>query len=82
MARVPGSYATLSQVIARLAGVLYLLTIIGGLYAEVIVRGSLIAAHDPGRTAANILAHRDLYRSGLFGVRRAEVVGSAPSSTS
>jgi hypothetical protein len=50
---------------ARLAGVLYLLTIVTGVFAEVFVRGALVVPNDPAATATNILAHESLYRTGL-----------------
>jgi Domain of unknown function (DUF4386) len=50
---------------ARLAGVFYLLTIIGGVFAEVFVRGRLVVRNDAAATATNILANEPLYRLGL-----------------
>jgi len=50
---------------ARLAGGLYLITIITGVFAEMFARGALIVRDDPSTTAANILAHESLYRLGL-----------------
>ena len=50
---------------ARIAGVLYLMVIIGGIFAEVFVRGSLIVSGDAAQTAHNILSHELLYRSGF-----------------
>lgn len=49
----------------RMAGVLYLITIIMGVFAEAFVRGALIVRGDASATAANILAHDSLYRFGL-----------------
>ncbi|MDQ2889732.1 MAG: DUF4386 domain-containing protein [Gemmatimonadota bacterium] len=48
-----------------MAGVLYLITIIMGVFAEAFVRGTLIVRDDTAATAANILAHETLYRVGL-----------------
>lgn len=49
----------------RMAGVLYLITIIMGVFAEVFVRGALTVRDDAAATATNILAHESLYRFGL-----------------
>lgn len=50
---------------ARIAGILYLVVIIGGIFAEVFVLQQLVVHRDPAATAANILAHEMLYRSGF-----------------
>lgn len=50
---------------ARIAGLLYLAVIAGGLFAEIGVRQQLIITGDPAMTAQNILANEGLYRSGL-----------------
>lgn len=50
---------------ARIAGLLYLVIIAGGLFAELAVRGRLIVHGDAPATAANILAHQQLYRWGF-----------------
>jgi Domain of unknown function (DUF4386) len=50
---------------ARIAGLLYLIVIAGGLFAEIFVRGRLVVHGDAAATAANILAHPTLYRSGF-----------------
>lgn len=55
-----------TQTVARLAGVLYLGTIVCGVFAEVFVRSSLCVSGDAAATAANIMAHQGLYRSGLI----------------
>ena len=55
------------RVAARLAGVLYLLIIAGGLFAQAFVRQRLIVAGDAAATASNLLEHATLYRMG-FGV--------------
>jgi hypothetical protein len=49
----------------RMAGALYLITIILGVFAEVFVRGALVVRDDAAATATNILAHEPLYRFGL-----------------
>ena len=50
--------------LARLAGALYLVNIIGGAFAIGVVP-ALLFTSDPATTAANIQAHELLYRSGL-----------------
>jgi hypothetical protein len=49
---------------ARIAGGLYLLTIVAASFAEFFVRGRLVVGGDAGATATNILAHESLYRLG------------------
>ncbi|MGH7726677.1 MAG: DUF4386 domain-containing protein [Candidatus Eiseniibacteriota bacterium] len=48
---------------ARAAGVLYLLTIVTGVFSQVFVSDRLVAA-EPAVTAQNILANSDLFRLG------------------
>lgn len=50
---------------ARVAGVLYLVIIVCGLFAEVGVRSRLIESGDPGATARNILDSPMLFRAGV-----------------
>ena len=50
--------------LARMAGALYLINIVGGAFAIGFVHATLFAS-DPATTAANIQAHQLLYRSGL-----------------
>lgn len=50
---------------ARLAGLAYLYIIAAGLFAEIGVRGQLVAYDDPVATAANILSSELLYRIGF-----------------
>jgi len=50
---------------ARIAGFLYLIVIVGGIFAEIFVRGRLVVHGDAAATAHNILAHELLYRSGF-----------------
>ena len=54
-----------SPSVARLAGALYLGTIIFGLFAEVGARGSLIVGSDPAATTRAILASEPLFRAGI-----------------
>ena len=50
---------------ARVAGVLYLLLIVFGVFAELVVRSKLIVAGDAATTASNILASEGLFRIGF-----------------
>ena len=62
---------------ARIAGVLYLLVIAGGLFAEAGVRQQIIVSGDPAATAQNILAHEALFRLG-FSVNLAYILCNIP----
>ena len=53
------------QVYARTAGLLYLIVIVCGAFAELFVRQRLVAANDAAATATNILAHEQLFRQGF-----------------
>jgi len=53
------------QIYARIAGVLYLILILVGMFAEIFVRGKLIVAEDPTATANNIIASQLLWRIGI-----------------
>ncbi len=53
------------QVYARVAGLLYLIVIAGGFFAEIVVRQRLVVADDAAATANNILAHEQLFRWGF-----------------
>ncbi len=50
---------------AKIAGLLYLIVIVGGIFAEVFVRGRLVVHGDPAATAHNIATHDPLYRLGF-----------------
>jgi hypothetical protein len=50
---------------ARIAGGLYLIVIIGGIFAEIFVRGRLVIHGNAAATAHNIQAHELLYRWGF-----------------
>jgi hypothetical protein len=52
---------------ARVAGVLYLIIIIAGIFAEFFVRQSLIVPGDAAATANNIMASEGLFRAGIAG---------------
>ncbi|MCB9263418.1 MAG: DUF4386 domain-containing protein [Lewinellaceae bacterium] len=51
--------------LARTAGLLYLLVILFGVFAELYVRSGLIVPGDAAETARNIRAHRELFRLGF-----------------
>lgn len=50
---------------ARMAGLLYLVIIVCGIFSEAVVRSGLIVAGSPAATAANILASPGLFRTGF-----------------
>lgn len=52
---------------ARIAGGLYLIIIIAGIFAEFFVRQSLIVPGDATTTASNIMASEGLFRAGIAG---------------
>jgi len=51
---------------AKIAGLLYLLVIIFGVFAQVVVRSSLIVPGDAETTASNIMASESLFRLGFM----------------
>lgn len=53
--------------VARLAGLLYLTIIVAGIFAEFVVRSSLIVSGDAAATAENIMASAGLFRAGIAG---------------
>jgi hypothetical protein len=53
------------RVKARLAGFLYLIIIVGGVFAQIFVRDRLVVSGDPASTARNIVSHDLLYRMGF-----------------
>lgn len=50
---------------ARIAGLLYLIIIVSGIFAEFFVRSSLIVSGDASATAANVTASEGLFRAGM-----------------
>jgi hypothetical protein len=50
---------------ARWAGLLYLIIIIGGIFAQIFVRDALVVAGNPAATAQNIMSHELRYRLGF-----------------
>jgi hypothetical protein len=50
---------------SRVAGTCYLLVIVGGLFAQVVVRGALVVPGDPVATADALAAAEQLWRWGL-----------------
>jgi hypothetical protein len=50
---------------ARLAGAMYLLTVLAGMVAQGLISNRLVVAGDAAGTAANILGHEALYRLGM-----------------
>lgn len=51
--------------VARVAGLLYLGTIVFGVFAAMVSRGSLIVLGDAAATAGAVLRHQALFRAGL-----------------
>ena len=66
------------RALARIIGVLFLVTIVLGVFAQGFISDRLISLRDPARTAANILANETLYRTGftLYMIEMAAQVGS------
>jgi hypothetical protein len=60
-----GSVTGSPQSYARLGGILYVLIIAAGLFAEAVVRERLIVAGDAAATARNITTHAFLFRVGI-----------------
>jgi hypothetical protein len=58
---------------ARIAGLIYLITIVTGIFGLGFVRGRLVVDGDAAATATNILAHESLFRLGFVAV----LVGTA-----
>jgi Domain of unknown function (DUF4386) len=60
----PGELSS-PRTIARYAGAIYLLIIVGGIFAQIGVRAKLLVAGDAAATAHNIATHELLYRLGF-----------------
>jgi hypothetical protein len=52
--------------LTRIGGLLYLVLIACGIYAEIFVLSQLVVGNDQEATSNNILAHETLYRSGII----------------
>lgn len=63
--RVAGRPAPPPDVYARVAGLLYLVVIVGGIFAEFVVRQGAIVSGDATRTASNVLGSETLFRLGF-----------------
>src|SRR5215469_4785387 len=61
----PMSLTEHPRLLARIAGAFYLIITACALFAYLYVRNQVIVADDMSRTAANFLAHEQLYRSGF-----------------
>lgn len=56
---------TSPQVYARVAGLLYLIVIVAGIVAQMVIGGRIIVDGDAAATATNILMHKDLFQLGF-----------------
>src|SRR5207245_1245324 len=65
MATAPMTFTEHPRLLARIAGAFYLVITACALFAYLYVRGQVIVPGDMARTAANMLAHEQLYRTGF-----------------
>jgi len=65
MATAPMTFTEHPRLLARIAGVFYLIITACALFAYLYVRGQVIVPGDMARTAANFLGHEQLYRTGF-----------------
>lgn len=56
---------TANKTTARIAGVLYLIIMLSGIYAQFFVRTALLVPGDAAATAANVIASEGLFRLGI-----------------
>lgn len=65
---MPGAINNMSENrIARITGIAWLMIIVAGIFAEFIVRESLIVSGNAAETAANIIESEALFRVGVIG---------------
>lgn len=58
---------TSPQTYARIGGILYLIVIVAGVFADGVLSGNIVVPNDAGATARNIMASESLWRIGFAG---------------